>query len=624
MLEIEKINKSSVHDQFVNDNNLKLLSTSDINGETINTISHYSLQFYGEHCTECAAPDCHSSCDLYSRGPTVRCRRFLGGILAKKNKESRFNYTFDIIFKPWGRLLTIGNTRLHQADNFFGIQSFLVWTGYLWQKSKLFFSFLNDKKLWFISDKLTGLGNKVPQKLNPKNKETPSATHLLFLVGNPSSEVIEGEIIVSQLPPTGMNFRRSVTLKAGWNEIYFPIEDVTLTVDLMRPFRMTYVPLVEKETYLQVAYYGFIKKEKNDISNNKTDEKIVKPIKLLIIDLDNTLWDGVLIENVEQPRKLKKGVEEVLRTLDSRGILLSISSKNNLNDAQKSLESLGIWELFLHPQINWEPKSGNISLIVNNINIGMDTVAFIDDSIFEREQVAQSHKDIRVYSDDKFRDLLSLEEFNPIVTSDSQNRRKYYQDENARKEDVSNNKLNYDDFLKSCKMIVTLSNVVEDNKERVYELIQRTNQLNFSGKKYSAEEVKNLLMQESSIPLVVSCEDKYGKYGVVGFALLTIENKQIIIQDMMLSCRILGKKVEQAILFYTLELRKQHIIDDIKCVFNETSRNLPAKNVLIDFGVEFKSNTNHLCLINSNTESKTINDLPLTLVDNTTTLNALK
>ena len=383
MLEVEKVNVSEIHNQFSETNKVNSLALQDAKRDELNRITHFSLQFYGEHCTECAAPDCHSTCSLYSKGPTVRCRRFLGGILAKKNKELPLNFTFDIIFKPWGRLLTLGNTLLHERKSFPKRLSQLIWLSYCWQKLKLLFYFLPERTFWIAGDKLTGLGNKAPLILNALSKKRNKilVSDLLLLIGNPNKEAISVEIIVSQLPPTGLNFRRSIIIKKGWNEIYYSKHEIELTVNLNKPFRMTLVPAIEKETLLQIAYYGFVSKtslpNETSTSNKSTD---IKQIKLLIIDLDNTLWDGVLIENINVSRKIRPGIEKVLRVLDSRGILLSIASKNNLSDAQDILIKLGVWALFTHPQINWEPKSNNILKIVNNINIGMDTVAFIDDS----------------------------------------------------------------------------------------------------------------------------------------------------------------------------------------------------------------------------------------------------
>lgn len=108
-------------------------------------------------------------------------------------------------------------------------------------------------------------------------------------------------------------------------------------------------------------------------------------IKCVVWDLDNTLWDGILTEGDDV--QLRDGIIDIIKTLDERGILQSVASKNNFEDAYKKLEELGVAEYFLYPQINWNPKSEAVKKIAENINLGIDSFAFIDDSEFEREEV---------------------------------------------------------------------------------------------------------------------------------------------------------------------------------------------------------------------------------------------
>ena len=103
-----------------------------------------------------------------------------------------------------------------------------------------------------------------------------------------------------------------------------------------------------------------------------------KEIKCVIWDLDNTLWNGILTEDEEV--KLREDAKNMIIELDSRGILNSVSSKNNYEDAMKKLEEFGLSQYFLYPEINWNPKSDSVGNIVKNLNISMDTVLFIDDS----------------------------------------------------------------------------------------------------------------------------------------------------------------------------------------------------------------------------------------------------
>ena len=110
-----------------------------------------------------------------------------------------------------------------------------------------------------------------------------------------------------------------------------------------------------------------------------------KAVKCVVWDLDNTVWDGVLLE--DERVSLKTSVPNIIRTLDRRGILQSVASKNNPATAMAKLQEFGLADHFLYPQISWNSKATSIQSIVSSINIGIDSVAFIDDQPFEREEV---------------------------------------------------------------------------------------------------------------------------------------------------------------------------------------------------------------------------------------------
>ncbi len=109
----------------------------------------------------------------------------------------------------------------------------------------------------------------------------------------------------------------------------------------------------------------------------------------MVWDLDNTVWDGILLEDAEVT--LRPHVVQILQTLDERGILHSIASRNDHDVAMAKLKEFGIAEYFLYPQINWNSKAASIAQIAQDLNIGLDAVAFVDDQPFEREEVAFTH-----------------------------------------------------------------------------------------------------------------------------------------------------------------------------------------------------------------------------------------
>ncbi len=153
----------------------------------------------------------------------------------------------------------------------------------------------------------------------------------------------------------------------------------------------------------------------------------VKMAKCVVWDLDDTLWKGTLSsgdEVVVDPRIL-----ETVKTLDERGILQSIASKNNHDDAMRKLEEFGLAEYFLHPQINWNSKSSSLTELQAKLNIGLDTFIFIDDQEFERDEVAFVHPDVEtIDAADRFllTDLPRLSTFH--VTEDETRRRLMYRE----------------------------------------------------------------------------------------------------------------------------------------------------------------------------------------------------
>src|SRR6185503_19700268 len=149
-------------------------------------------------------------------------------------------------------------------------------------------------------------------------------------------------------------------------------------------------------------------------------------IKCVIWDLDNTLWDGVLLQ--DESVSLRQGVAEIIKALDNRGILQSIASKNDPQKALEKLEQFGLREYFLFPQISWNSKVFSIESIARLINIGIDSLAFIDDQPFERAEVEFSLPQVMRIDAAELSQLLDLPEMNPpTITEDSRMRRLMYQ-----------------------------------------------------------------------------------------------------------------------------------------------------------------------------------------------------
>src|SRR5581483_5397293 len=166
----------------------------------------------------------------------------------------------------------------------------------------------------------------------------------------------------------------------------------------------------------------------------------MKSIKCVIWDLDHTIWHGTLLEN--DRLELREGIVDIIKTLDSWGIIQSIASKNNHEDAMQVLQSFGIDEYFLYPQINWDLKSNAVIRIKEKLNIGIDAIAFVDDQPFERDEVAFVHEQVTCLDADGIHNM--LHQFKPrFITDESAQRRKMYLDDDRRnqeEQEIGNNR----------------------------------------------------------------------------------------------------------------------------------------------------------------------------------------
>ena len=192
-------------------------------------------------------------------------------------------------------------------------------------------------------------------------------------------------------------------------------------------------------------------------------------IKCVIWDLDDTGWDGILLE--DETVTPKPRIKEIVKTLDSRGILHSIASRNDFDVAMEKLQALGLAEYFLYPQIGWNAKSISVQRIVETLNIGYDVVLFVDDQPFERDEVAHSHKDVWCLDSTNYLDLLEHPRLNPpYITSDSARPRPMYLDDQKRQSEEESFEGPKASFLRDLNMVFTISEAEEDDLLRAEEL----------------------------------------------------------------------------------------------------------------------------------------------------------
>lgn len=271
--------------------------------------------------------------------------------------------------------------------------------------------------------------------------------------------------------------------------------------------------------------------------------------KCIIWDLDNTLWNGILIEKKDVI--ISEEMISIIHELDKRGIIQSIASRNNFENVNRILTKYNIEKFFLYPQINWSPKSESLKKISENLHISYESMVLIDDDPFEREEVKYSIPSITCLDAKYKKKILSDKRFIPTyINSDSISRREYYLNEQQRKKVEMNFKGSNSDFLNSLNMEVNIFLAREKDINRIQELTIRTHQLNSTGYTYSRKKISEMIISKDFDVFIVSLSDKFGSYGNIGLIITENDGKNYIIRLFLLSCRILNRGVSGPLLYY--------------------------------------------------------------------------
>lgn len=322
-----------------------------------------------------------------------------------------------------------------------------------------------------------------------------------------------------------------------------------------------------------------------------------KTKKLVVLDLDNTLWGGVVGDDGWENLRLgghdhlgEAFVEfqKKILNISKKGILLSICSKNTesvaLEAISKHPEMILDIDDFSSYRINWNDKAANIKSICEELNIGTQSVVFIDDNINERERVKSAlpevfvpdlPKDPRMYS--SF--FTSLREFDAYsFTDEDRNRKLMYQQRKAEKEDLQKETemLSLDEWLMSLEIEVKAESLNEINLTRTSQLLNKTNQMNLTTRRMTKEELESWVDAEDNYLWTFRTSDKFGDSGLTGIASLTLEEDEATIIDFILSCRVMGKEIENSMLFFIIKYLKDKGVNRLKAKLIPTEKNKPC------------------------------------------------
>jgi FkbH-like protein len=325
-------------------------------------------------------------------------------------------------------------------------------------------------------------------------------------------------------------------------------------------------------------------------------------VKCVVLDLDNTLWGGIIGDDgVEGIRvgHLGEGeayvaFQQYMLELSKRGILLAVSSKNTreaaLSPFQRHPEMVLREKDFVMFLANWDNKADNITLIKETLNIGYDAMVFIDDNPFERNLVRQMLPQVIVpeMPEDPADYVKTLSELNLFETNAvsevDKNRTDLYRQ--AADREMSKTKFSdIDDYLRSLEMKITLSRFDRDSLPRIAQLIQRSNQFNLATRRYNAAQCESFMNDEAgALPIYLSLGDKFGDYGIISVIVARIVAPQLIVDEYLMSCRVLQRGVEQYAMNWLVQHAKSRALTEITGTYRPSPKNAMVKDFFAQFG----------------------------------------
>ena len=323
--------------------------------------------------------------------------------------------------------------------------------------------------------------------------------------------------------------------------------------------------------------------------------------KVLLLDLDNTIWRGLAGENDITPIVLSedgvglayKNFQRVIRQIKQQGVVLGIVSKNNENDAMKIIENHPHMVLrpddFAAIRINWDNKVGNIISISKELNIGLDSIVFVDDNKAEQALIKESLPEVVVpdFPDrpeelTRFMTELFLEYFEKsVITDEDREKTKQYQANNERKK-LQESSVDYDGFLDGLEMKMFRVDP-NKNKERFIQLVNKTNQFNLTTRRLTEPEAIKILSNPDSEVFLYRVVDKFGDNGIVA-AVIVDFGEDAIITEFTMSCRVMGRKIEEAIIEDVEESARNRGYNKLIGVYRPTEKNKPVKELYSSLG----------------------------------------
>ncbi|MFC2074206.1 HAD-IIIC family phosphatase [Campylobacterota bacterium] len=326
-----------------------------------------------------------------------------------------------------------------------------------------------------------------------------------------------------------------------------------------------------------------------------------KTKKCLVLDLDNTCWGGVIgddgLDNIQigtetAVAEAYTAFQQYVKDLKDRGITLAVCSKNDFANAKEGFshpDSILKFEDFTSFKANWDPKFQNVIDIAKEINIGIDSLVFIDDNPAERDIVSSQvpHVSVPDIGDDITQYIDYIDKsgyFEPIaLLEDDTQRNKYYEDNKKRLEEEAQYQT-YDDFLQSLEMHSEIKAFTPVYLDRITQLTNKTNQFNLTTKRYTFAEIENMSNSENYITLYGKLSDKFGDNGLISIVIAEIKESVCHIDLWLMSCRVLKRGMEEAMLDSLVTEAQRRNIKTIVGYYFKSKKNSMVLDMYEKFG----------------------------------------
>ncbi len=317
--------------------------------------------------------------------------------------------------------------------------------------------------------------------------------------------------------------------------------------------------------------------------------------KCIVLDLDNTLWGGVVGEDglegialgVKPPGAYFLAFQQALMDLTHRGVILAINSQNNENDAMEVIEKNPNMILkpasFAAMRINWKDKTENIRSLAKELNIGLDSMVFLDDNPENRAAMREFVPDVETpelpQDPSEYAQFLhSLPYFHTeSITDEDKMRGNMYVTERLRREAEKHFRTR-EEFLKSLGFRVEMFENESSHLARLSQLTEKTNQFNTNKTPFSTEQIASFIADPDYSIFCARVTDRFGDYGITAFALVHKSAEAWNIESLLMSCRVIGRGVEEAFLATIARRAKNEGVEILKITLTSSEKNMPARD----------------------------------------------